>query len=387
MEQPSQLLTTSAGPRRYRFGFVLSTALGNITRYNNLRKFAERDREVDFVWARVDHVVAPGRADPFRWLPVPLRMRAIVLWQAAPVLRRLGTFDAVMIHLFEVDILTALRARFYRRPVRIVSTDDAPAVDPQTYPFHPVDRRKPAWKRRLRLEIDLWRARRADLLLPFSKWAGEMLVSGAGVPAHRVRPLHVGLDLDTWRAVAKPERAPGERIRLLFVGGEFERKGGPLLLQVFASHLAELAELHLVTKSAPADLPAHVFVHDALGSNDPLLLELYRQADLFVLPTTSDLMPWVVLEAMASACPVITTPVGAIPEMIQDGVTGLLVPVGRADLLVGAILSLIANPALRRAMGARGREFVEAHYDAAANVPAILQAMKRCVDQRALASS
>jgi glycosyltransferase involved in cell wall biosynthesis len=130
-----------------------------------------------------------------------------------------------------------------------------------------------------------------------------------------------------------------------------------------------------------------VFVHDALGSNDPLLLELYRQADLFVLPTTSDLMPWVVLEAMASACPVITTPVGAIPEMIQDGVTGLLVPVGRADLLVGAILSLIANPALRRAMGARGREFVEAHYDAAANVPAILQAMKRCVDQRALASS
>ncbi len=386
MAPPLPTRSSPAPGRRYRFGFVLSTALGNLTRYNNLRKYAERDTEVDFVWARVDHAIAPGRADPFRWLPGPLHTRAIVLWQAAPVLRHMETFDAVMIHLFEVDILAALRAKVYRKPLRIVSADDAPAVDPQTYPYHPVDRRKPAWKRRLRLEIDLWRARRADLLMPFSRWAADMLVGGAGVPAVRVTPLHVGLDLDLWQAVAKPERAPGERVKLLFVGGEFERKGGPLLLEVFAAHLTEVAELHLVTKSAPVDLPPHVHVHDKLLSNDPALLELYRQADIFVLPTTSDLTPWVLLEAMASGCPVVTTPVGAIPELVQEGLTGMLVPVGRADELLAALRALIDDPAQRRTMGARGRQFVETHYDAAVNVPAILQIMKRFVDQQSRAS-
>jgi glycosyltransferase involved in cell wall biosynthesis len=367
--------------RRYRFGFVLSTALGNLTRYTNLRKFAERDPAVEFVWARVDHAIAPGQFDPFRWLPRPLRTRLVVLWQAAPVLRRMGSFDAVMIHLFEVDILTALRASLFRTPLRIVSTDDAPAVHPDTYPFHPIDRCKPAWKRKLRLRIDLWRARHADLLMPFSRWAADLLVHGAGVPAQRVRPLHVGLDLDLWLAVRKPEQGPGERVRLLFVGGEFERKGGPLLLEVFAAHLSEIAELHLVTKSAPATLPPHVHVHDNLRTNDARLLDLYRQADIFVLPTTSDLSPWAVLEAMASGCPVITTPVGAIPEIVQEGRTGLLVPVGEAAPLAEAIRTLIADPQQRRAMGERGRQFVEQHYDAAVNVPAILQVMKEFVDQ------
>lgn len=386
MTPPLPASSTPASGRRYRFGFVLSTALGNLTRYHNLRKYAERDAEVDFVWARVDHAIAPGLADPFRWLPRPLHTRAIVLWQAAPVLRRLETFDAVMIHLFEVDILAALRAKLFRMPLRIVSTDDAPAVDPETYPFHPVDRRKPAWKRRLRLQIDLWRARRADLLMPFSRWAADLLVGGAGVPAARVRPLHVGLDLDLWRAVTKPERAGGERVRLLFVGGEFERKGGPLLLEVFAAHLTGVAELHLVTKSAPARLPPHVHVHDQLLSNDPALLELYRQADIFVLPTTSDLTPWVLLEAMASACAVVTTPVGAIPELTEDGRTGMLVPVGDADALLAALRTLIGDPGLRRRMGASGRQFVETHYNASINVPAILQVMKRFVDQQGRAS-
>jgi glycosyltransferase involved in cell wall biosynthesis len=382
VEVPPSPDTPAAG-RRYRFGFVLSTALGNLTRYNNLRKFAERDSDVDFVWARVDHAVAPGHRNPFSWLPGPLRTRAIVLWQAAPVLRRMGSFDAVMIHLFEVDILSALRATLYRTPLRIVSTDDAPAVDPETYPFHPVDRRKPAWKRRLRLSVDLWRARRADLLMPFTRWAADLLVGGAGVPSARVKPLHVGLDLDLWHAVTKPERAPGERVRLLFVGGEFDRKGGPLLLEVFGAHLTDVAELHLVTKSAPAILPPNVHVHAGLLSNDPGLLELYRQADIFVLPTTSDLTPWALLEAMASGCPVITTPVGAIPELIEEGRTGIMVPVGSATALLDALRTLIADSPLRRTMGARGRQFVETHYDAALNVPAILQVMKRLVDQHA----
>lgn len=366
--------------RRYRFGFVLSTALGNITRYQNFRKFAERERDIDFVWAPVSHYIAPGEPDPYKWLPGPLHSRSVVIRQAAPVLSRLASFDAVMIHMYEIDILTALRSYVAAAPLRIVSADDAPVVDPDTYPLHPVDRQKPAWKRALRLKIDLWRAHRADLLMPFSHWAAGIMTADCGLAPERVVPIHVGLDLDLWQYVPKPLPAAGQRVKILFVGGEFVRKGGADLLAAFVGGLSDSTELHLVTKSAPADLPAHVHVHADLGANDTRLRQLYREADVFVLPTTSDLSPWVILEAMASGCPVIATPVGGIVDLIDDGVTGTFVPVGDVVRLTGAINDLVENRQRRREMGEAGRRFVERHFNAALNVPAILREMKALVD-------
>jgi glycosyltransferase involved in cell wall biosynthesis len=371
----------TAAPK-YRFGFVLSTALGNLTRYQNFRKFAERDPQVDFVWAPVKHFIAPNETNPFRFLPGPLRRRAIVLHQSAAVLRQLGRFDAVMIHMYEVDILTALRQYFFKGPLRVISTDDAPVVDPLTYPMHPVDRKKPKWRRALRLRIDLWRARRADLLVPFSNWAGDIIVAGAGVPRERVLPIHVGLDLSLWRCEPKPVRAAAERVKLLFVGGEFVRKGGHHLLEAFGRYLSECTELHLVTKSAPKTLPPNVYVYDDLNANDERLARLYREADILVHPTTSDLSSWVVLEAMASGCATVATPVGGIRDFVEEGENGVFVAVGDVDGLAAAIKSLVVDPAKRHRMGMSGRRMVEERFDAAMNVPAILQTMKTAVDRR-----
>ena len=368
----------TVGRRRYRFGFILSTSLGNITRYEIFRKFASRDPDVDCVWAPVKHYIGPEERDPFSWLPGFLRTRAIVVMQSMPVLRHFGSFDAVMIHMYEVDMITAIRSYFARQPVRIVSTDDAPALDPDTYPLHPVERKKPAWQRAIRLKIDLWRARRADVLIPFSNWAGNILAAGVGIPRERISPIHVGLDLEAWKA---PERSVSSRdeVRLLFVGGDFARKGGEHLLAAFRQ-LDSLAELHLVTEQAPEGLPAGVQVHTGIRPNDERLHALYRAADIFVLPTTSDLVPWVVLEAMASGCAVVSTPVGGIVDLVVDGETGLLVPVGDIPRLTDAIRTLIADPQLRQRMGGNGRARVEASFSAEKNVPRILQVMKRAVD-------
>lgn len=377
-----EYIVREGGPkRRYRFGFVLSTALGNITRYQNLRKFAEREHDIDFVWAPVSHYLAHGEPDPYKWLPGVLRSRAILVQQAAPVLSRFASFDAVMIHMFEIDILTAVRGYVANAPLRIISADDAPVVDPDTYPLHPVDRQKPAWKRAVRLKIDLWRARRADLLMPFSRWAADIMTTGCGLDPERVVPIHVGLDLDLWHYTPKPLPPAGQRVKLLFVGGEFVRKGGADLLAAFIGGLSDTTELHLVTKSAPTALPAHVHVYADLGANEDRLRQLYREADVFVLPTTSDLSSWVILEAMASGCPVIATPVGGIVDLIDDGVTGTFVPVGDVPRLIGAINGLVENPAHRREMGEAGRRFVEQQFNAALNVPAILRKMKALVDK------
>ena len=372
---------TAAALRHYRFGFVLSTALGNMTRYVTLRKYVERDEVVEAVWAPVSHFIEPGSPDPFARWPGILRDRAIVLSQASPVVRQLSSLDGVLIHQFEVDLLLAARALLLPEPPRFVSGDDAPALHPDSHPMHPHDRAKPLWRQRLRRSLDIWRARQADTLIPFSHWASDLLLEAGARPAD-VHPIHTGLDLDVWRR--RPDRPIDARraVRFLFVGGEFERKGGPTLLEAFVARFPADAELDIVTKSAPRNLPPSVRVHSDLGPNDPRLRALYLEADVLVHPTTSDLSGWVVLEGMASSCPAIVTDVGGVPELVEDGATGSIVPVGDADRLGAAMLDLARDPVRRKRMGERARQRVERHFDAAINVSAILSIMKGEVDAR-----
>ena len=103
---------------------------------------------------------------------------------------------------------------------------------------------------------------------------------------------------------------------------------------------------------------------------------------MLVLPTNADLVPWSVLEAMAMQLPVVSTGVGAIPEIVVHDVTGFIVPAGDAEALANAIAGLLSDPDLRRTMGQRGRERIENDFDAAINVPRILAVMKSLADGR-----
>lgn len=372
----------SSSPKKYRFGFILSTSLGNLTRYQILRKYAERDPEIDFTWAPVKHYIAPGEVNPFARWPKFLQRRAIPIHQSWPVLGRLSSFDAILVHMYEVDILLAIRSYFRRRPLRVNSTDDAPVLDPATYPLHVVDARKSALKRAVRLRVDLWRARRVDAQIPLSPWAGDILIHGAGVPANRVTPIHVGVDLEEWPFVDRKQRVGATRKKILFVGGDFIRKGGALLLDVFDRSFAQTAELHLVTKYPIASQSPAVHVYNDLSPQDPRLVALYQACDVMALPTTADLSSWAALEAMASGCAVITTRSGGIRNLIDDGVTGLFVPPGDAAALERALRELIDDDDRRTAMVAKARASVEANFSAAVNVPRILSVMKALVRER-----
>ncbi len=368
---------------RYRFGFVLGTTLGNKTHYVNLRKYAERDPEIEFVWAPVDHWTPPTLKTRLRLLPGPLFLRARVLQQARPVLGRLNRFDAVMIHLFEAEVICAIRSYFHSRPLYFSATDEAPVTNPATYPLYPHELRKSPFRRRLRLKLDIWRAHRMSAFFPFSKWVANVLVDDCGVPAAMVHPLHVGLDLELWHSEPRAPRVADQPKRLLFVGSDFVRKGGPLLLQVFSAHFSDRAELHIVSKQAPKDLPPNTFIHDDYEPNDPRFPKLYADADVLVVPTTADTGPlWVFMEAMAMRLPIIGTDTGSNTELVQHGDTGLIVGIGNAEGLRLAIASLLDDPALCARMGEAGRQLVQARYNAGVNVPAILGVMKKMVAER-----
>jgi glycosyltransferase involved in cell wall biosynthesis len=188
-----------------------------------------------------------------------------------------------------------------------------------------------------------------------------------------------GVDLDKWKSTRSDE--PARPVRLLFVGGDFRRKGGDTLLKAFRDSLMPHCELDIVTReNVDTRGLTGVRVHHGLGPNVPELMALYARADLFTFPTLADTLPLVVMEAMASGLPVITTTVGALREEVEDGVTGFLIPPGDANALAEATLRLVTNPQLRRDMSAAARNSADQRFNASRNYPHVLAVCKNCVD-------
>ncbi|HZS86962.1 MAG TPA: glycosyltransferase, partial [Chloroflexota bacterium] len=122
-------------------------------------------------------------------------------------------------------------------------------------------------------------------------------------------------------------------------------------------------------------------VYRNIGPNSEQLLHLYRTADLFVLPTLGDCFSVACIEALACGLPVITCPVGGIPELLLDGENGLLVPPGDVRSLGAAIAALAGDETRRRGMGARGRALAEQRFDNTVNVRRILAIMRSVAEE------
>jgi len=100
--------------------------------------------------------------------------------------------------------------------------------------------------------------------------------------------------------------------------------------------------------------------------------QLMPCADLFVLPSFTEGLPNVVLEAGAAGVPVVATAVGGTPEVVDDGITGYLVPPGDPPSLAERIAQLLADPDRRREMGEAGRDHVQRHFTFEAQAAAYL---------------
>ncbi|MFO0851519.1 MAG: glycosyltransferase [Gemmataceae bacterium] len=106
-------------------------------------------------------------------------------------------------------------------------------------------------------------------------------------------------------------------------------------------------------------------------------------ADVAVLPSFTEGLPNVALEASAAGVPVVATAVGGTPEAVADGETGLLVPPGRPDALAARIGELLADPSCRRQMGDAGRAFVRERFSFAGQAAAYRQLFAKLLPQRA----
>ena len=150
---------------------------------------------------------------------------------------------------------------------------------------------------------------------------------------------------------------------ILSVGSQYspedDRKGFAVLLESFARVVrpeVPAARLVIVGRVFDLALPEGASVKPQLDRHELALW--YAAADVFTLPSLGDQAPLAVLEAMAAGAPVVATRVGGIPEEVDSGTTGMLVPPRDATLLGTALVRLLRDPALRASMGAAGRSRV-----------------------------
>jgi glycosyltransferase involved in cell wall biosynthesis len=90
--------------------------------------------------------------------------------------------------------------------------------------------------------------------------------------------------------------------------------------------------------------------------------EVLKNVDIFVMPSIREEFGVAAVEAQAMEIPVVATRVGGVPEVVRDGITGILVETRNSEQLATAIIELIENPEKRREMGKEGRKYVLSHY-------------------------
>jgi glycosyltransferase involved in cell wall biosynthesis len=195
----------------------------------------------------------------------------------------------------------------------------------------------------------------ADRILVGSRFARDSFVA-EGVPIEKLHVIPYGANTALFEPIAKPATAIG-RLNVLFVGQIGQRKGLSYLLNAYKRFKGPETSLTLVGKvqgdgGALADY-RDLFIHVEHVPRSSLR-EIYRHADVFLFPTLVEGMGIVVLEAMASGLPVITTPNGP-GDIVRDGVDGFLVPVRNVDAIVEKLEFLRTNPQIRHQMGRNAR--------------------------------
>ena len=195
--------------------------------------------------------------------------------------------------------------------------------------------------------------RRADALTFASAWAGESAARDYGVDPSRIFVVPYGANIDA----APPretvlQRKLGDRCRLLFIGVEWERKGGPIAFRTLLK-LEELgirAQLTVIGCVPPQGFQhEHMRVIPFLDKNDPdqrcCFDQILMASDFFLLPTRAEAFGIVFCEASAFGLPSIATRTGGVPGVVRDGVNGyLLSPEEEAGAYARVVADLFSNP-------------------------------------------
>jgi glycosyltransferase involved in cell wall biosynthesis len=188
-----------------------------------------------------------------------------------------------------------------------------------------------------------------------SRAAARSLQDDYGLPAERVTVVGAGSNFFP----LPPARLRPRRPEILFIGREWERKGGPELLQAFRAVRREVPDARLVVVGTDRVAPEPgVEVRGKLMDRSELAA-CFESASVYCVPSRFCPFTNSLMEAMAYSLPCVSTTSAGTPDLVADGETGILVEPRDAGAIAGALLRLLREPELADRMGRAGRQRVE----------------------------
>lgn len=233
--------------------------------------------------------------------------------------------------------------------------------------YHEFYRELPGWAQN---QIRLMFARARKTIVVGQYWK-RFLVSEVCVRAECIEVIYNGVP-DSRRRLGSYHTNDSRHIgcKILFLGRLGKRKGTPDLLAAL-SHESLRNLTWSATLAGDGDVNRYRAAAEALGLSDRVMFTgwvdqarvqyLLSEADIMVLPSYNEGLPLAILEALAASVTVITTPVGAIPEIIESEISGFLVEPGDLESLTATLKRLIVDPSLRQVIGGAGRANFELH--------------------------
>ncbi|KZZ84250.1 glycosyltransferase family 4 protein [Bacillus sp. SJS] len=219
----------------------------------------------------------------------------------------------------------------------------------------------------------------ADLTIVANNWLKNILQNEFAIPEEQLKVMHYGFNIPAFDSglnqktdVTKPE---GKKV-IMFSGRLVELKGVHYLLEALAKLMERNKDWicwiagdgdkkgELVIQSKVLSLGDHV---KFLGVRDDLPA-LLKQTDIFVLPSLIENQPLSLIEAQLAGNAIAASNAGGLPEMVEDGVTGLLFPAGDSDKLTDVLLDMVTDDELRTRLGTAAREWARIHWDLSTGV-------------------
>jgi len=208
-----------------------------------------------------------------------------------------------------------------------------------------------------------WTYRRADELITHAEHLKSILVDDIHLPASRITVIpHIALTFDRG-----PDDVAERGERVLFFGRIWEYKGLEYLIRAEPRISERIPDVKIVIAGRGEDFekyrrlivnPDRFEIHNE-SIPDSQVAQYFGESSVVALPYIDASQSGVVPVAYAFGRPVVATSVGGLPEVVEDGVTGLLVPPRDVDALADAFVTLLENDDLRHKMGAAGRHKLE----------------------------
>ena len=218
------------------------------------------------------------------------------------------------------------------------------------------------------------KVRDADLVVAVSQYGrAQILALTDEADWHKLEVVHCGIDVDGWPR--RSDRAHDGPVRVLTVGRLHPQKSHHVLVEAVAllrdrdvdvtvtlvGEGATRAALEQLIRSRGLEDRVHLV--GAVGQSD--VAAYFQDHDVFCLASVSEGLPVVLMEALAAGLPVVTTRITGVPELVEDGRTGLLVPPARPQALADALQRVVEDADLRRTLQVNGLEAVRAGFDSA----------------------